>query len=679
MSEIYGLLISQLILTFLPIADYNVRMHVGILINDLMRRKFWKNITWFRWCSGRQVIIADRMRDSEINPLFEKLQEYITNKFVSKIESCELAPKNGDIEFVLSELHGKKFIDEMEIAGILHTFELTIMAANENTFDEKSKSVRQIVIHSKTATSEEIRLYVKRINGQAVKTVNCIRIYKPLIQGKKMTEQTVEWEPATVRTNKTLSNTIYSEKVLTDLFQDIDTFMSNEQWYAHHGIPYKRGYFLHSTPGQGKTSVAKITANKFNLPVFCLDLSTVNSNSTLVKLMNSIHYYTNHREHVLLIEDLDRTTFMKHIGYERFGSTVTMDAFLNVIDGVDEPHARITILTANNPSVIMDHPALIRPGRIDRIIEFVDCDLSQIQRLFKLYYDKSNYQVNWDEWNISESYSAAYIVKQLQENIENPERFLKLVGEKKTPKENKDKEAADADAEAILKEKLKYKQNEARLGKQNKSRRGYTVGIAGDVRRAKYIIKRDDQRVEALTRRTEKFKQKLPILLEKIAKRKERERIRNAKEKAKLRAKSLRAKLIKDMTGEYDEEEYETPAFLLGKISAEEVAAGTTTTYEYMEDPDAEEDLDEELAMHKKEFEKELEKELENDRDEEEIDKEEIKLDKEEIKLDEEEEKIPVISKRADNLHHGGTIKKRRERVEFNFYIPPDAPVMADD
>lgn len=34
-----------------------------------------------------------------------------------------------------------------------------------------------------------------------------------------------------------------------DLLADCIEFLNSEAWYAHHGIPYRRGYLLYGSPG----------------------------------------------------------------------------------------------------------------------------------------------------------------------------------------------------------------------------------------------------------------------------------------------------------------------------------------------------------------------------------------------------------------------------------------------
>lgn len=136
------------------------------------------------------------------------------------------------------------------------------------------------------------------------------------------------------------------------------------------------------------TSVAKILANKYHLPIFVLDLQSLNSNSDFNKLVTEINYLTDKR-YIISIEDLDRTEMFRSKWYGENGKCVSIQCFLNFLDGVVETHGRICIFSANDIRILDDHPsstAMFRPGRIDCRIEITHCNKTQLSKLFKLYY-----------------------------------------------------------------------------------------------------------------------------------------------------------------------------------------------------------------------------------------------------------------------------------------------------
>ncbi len=585
-----SVILIPLLLAWLPINDQNTKMHIGILLGEIIARGYFKTAISriFTFLRKRQIVIPSQTREMDNNPLFHKVQDYLAIKFSSSIESCELVPKNGDVEFSLSDMSGKIFKDTAEIQNTTHTFELNIQNVNENSFDDRSKAMRQIVIKSSTATPDDIRAYVKKLSSAQTKNTNIIKVYRPLIHGKKKDERTIEWDFVMVKTNKTLKNTIYTDEVETQLFDDIDKFMNNEQWYADRGIPYKRGYFLYSTPGQGKTSVAKILANRYGIPIFCLDLTTVDENAVLTKLMTEISYYACQEKYLLLIEDIDRTDF---INPRYRDPKLSMDCFLNTIDGVAEPHGRIVIMSANDSSNILNNTALMRPGRIDKSIEFKSCNKSQLRRMYELFYDGHSYKVDWDAWEFNENLSAAYVIKLLQENVDRPEVFMRLIGEAK------DGDDKDVPLDETFKKAIEIAKGEQSMSNSNNSknkhndnrrsrnRRGglpYSNKIEDKIRRTKHNIKRNEKRVVSNTKALEKAQSKLPVFLEKLQAKQEKEKIKKLKEKAKKRMEFIKKQLATDKL-DYEEEEYETPAFLANSIALDDVPPGTITTYETIE------------------------------------------------------------------------------------------------
>lgn len=57
---------------------------------------------------------------------------------------------------------------------------------------------------------------------------------------------------------------------------------------------------------------------------------------------------------------------------------------LNILDGMLETPGRIIVLTTNHPEQFDE--ALLRPGRIDMIVNFRKCNADMLVRMAKLYY-----------------------------------------------------------------------------------------------------------------------------------------------------------------------------------------------------------------------------------------------------------------------------------------------------
>lgn len=656
-------------ISWIPIENTNLKIQIGVLLSALIESDLlWQIFLYLQLCKKKQITIPDRTRENDFNPLFDKVQDYLSVKFAKSIESCELIPKNGNVEYNLKNITNKIFIDEY----LTHTLQLKI----ENDSSSQTKTpIRQICITSETASADDVRNYVRKITSIQLKNTNVIKIYRPIMRGKKKDERTVEWEHIIARTNKTLENTIYSESFQKEMFDDLETFMNSEEQYAKKGIPYKRGYFLYSAPGQGKTSVAKIIANRYGTPIFCLDLTTIDDNATLIKLMTELNYYTHHNKYILLIEDAERCDFFKPHTYRE--PKLSMDCFLNVIDGVVEPHGRIIIMSANDPTEILRNKALMRAGRIDKTIELLPCNKYQIKRMYELFFgsaddicstdniinvgnihaaddiinvnsirdaennipadcvsgidcaanpcpvsNRSNankYIVNWDNWEFNETLSAAYIMKLLQENQNKPDVFMHMVGEAKTG-DDKDIQLDDTFKHAVtlakteqtlLTNDLNNNENRFRRGRSRNRRRGPKSRSAKDVLKFTNVsIIKNKKKADIFLSKNTKLEQKIPVLLEKLKTSEAKEAVKKLKAKAKKRAaylllsKKTSKSTNKDSTDVNnsantidvnnsvndppDEEEYETPAFLMNSIDVNEVPVNTITTYETIEPLDVE-------------------------------------------------------------------------------------------
>lgn len=79
---------------------------------------------------------------------------------------------------------------------------------------------------------------------------------------------------------------------------------------------------------------------------------------------------------VIFCEDIDRS-----LSGER---TTEMDDILNVIDGIDTKSTNvIVVLTTNDLNAI--NPAMLRPGRLDAVIEVLPPDAKAVEKLLRLY------------------------------------------------------------------------------------------------------------------------------------------------------------------------------------------------------------------------------------------------------------------------------------------------------
>jgi ATP-dependent 26S proteasome regulatory subunit len=168
----------------------------------------------------------------------------------------------------------------------------------------------------------------------------------------------------------------------TKLFSKIRYFLDNRDVYERRGIPYTCGFVLYGPPGTGKTSIIKTLATEYSLPIIIVNLNNVGTITDLKKMFEAISTNTQSYSpapYLLVFEDFDRSKF--------FNERMCMDAFYNLLDGIEEMTGRIAIITCNNHIDILNDRALCRPGRFDTILHITYATQSQIQRMLQVFYD----------------------------------------------------------------------------------------------------------------------------------------------------------------------------------------------------------------------------------------------------------------------------------------------------
>lgn len=137
------------------------------------------------------------------------------------------------------------------------------------------------------------------------------------------------------------------------------------------GIPLKRGILLAGPYGTGKSlfaaAVAKVATDNGWTYIYIKDAS---------ELSHAIKFAKSYQPAVIFAEDVDR-----HVTGER---TDAMDVILNTLDGIDSKSSEImVVLTTNHLDQV--NRAMLRPGRLDVILNVIPPAAEAVQRLVRLY------------------------------------------------------------------------------------------------------------------------------------------------------------------------------------------------------------------------------------------------------------------------------------------------------
>jgi len=195
------------------------------------------------------------------------------------------------------------------------------------------------------------------------------------------------WATAGARPSRSIDSVILPHNAAAQLLADARAFVDSEAWYAQRGVPYRRGYLLHGTPGSGKTSLITAIAGELQLPVYCLSLSAQGlDDAALQMLLSQVNAAT---RVILVLEDVDTAFTPVHAtagagGEAQMGGRLSFSGLLNALDGLVATEGRLLFMTANDPSRVP--PALVRNGRVDEWMCFGPAVPEQAERIYRRFY-----------------------------------------------------------------------------------------------------------------------------------------------------------------------------------------------------------------------------------------------------------------------------------------------------
>ncbi|CAH1796211.1 unnamed protein product [Owenia fusiformis] len=175
---------------------------------------------------------------------------------------------------------------------------------------------------------------------------------------------------------------------IQEIKESVELPLTHPEYYEEMGIKPPKGVILHGPPGTGKTLLAKAVANQTSatfLRVVGSELiqKYLGDGPKLVRELFRVA--EEHAPSIVFIDEIDA------VGTKRYESNSggereiqrTMLELLNQLDGFDSK-GDVKVIMATNRIETLD-PALIRPGRIDRKIEFPLPDEKTKRRIFNIH------------------------------------------------------------------------------------------------------------------------------------------------------------------------------------------------------------------------------------------------------------------------------------------------------
>ncbi len=178
------------------------------------------------------------------------------------------------------------------------------------------------------------------------------------------------------------------EEQLLEVRETVEMPLQRPEDFATVGVEPPSGVLLHGPPGTGKTMLAKAVANQTDATFIKMAGSElvhkfIGEGAKLVRDLFQVA--RDHEPAVIFIDEIDAIASKRTESKTSGDAEVqrTMMQLLSEMDGFED-RGEIRIIAATNRFDMLD-PAILRPGRFDRLIEVPKPDHEGRKRIFEIH------------------------------------------------------------------------------------------------------------------------------------------------------------------------------------------------------------------------------------------------------------------------------------------------------
>jgi transitional endoplasmic reticulum ATPase len=203
---------------------------------------------------------------------------------------------------------------------------------------------------------------------------------------------------------------------LKDTIQlDVIDALNDKEKYAEYGLTIPNGMLLYGPPGCGKTFFAERMAEEIGFNFYQIKPSDIQSKFVNESQENIKNLFVEARENapsIIFIDELDAVVPNRDNSSVNHMNTSAVNEFLAQMNNCGDDGVFI-IGATNRPNSI--DPAILRAGRLDKVIYLPPPDFEARELMFKLYLDKRPREIGLD-------YSA--LAKATEKYVSSDIKFL---------------------------------------------------------------------------------------------------------------------------------------------------------------------------------------------------------------------------------------------------------------
>jgi len=439
-------------------------MAVSIFEKVVQTFPVWSSFCYLKCCQRRQKpieVVVPQNKEVRAEIIFQRQKEEkskqpscFQNRMDSVVHSVSKVPT---IQHLLSLTHHDYLPNEFDPIKIDNDiyFQLLGMKHSEGTVEELSFKLF-CYEHEALFLQTFIETCATDYERHMLNKLGTHKYYfNMMVQAKKGIQNPlptthIMFTKHKFMTSRTFDNVFFEQK--QHLKDHTDFFLKRRDWYEAKGIPHTLGFMFYGEPGCGKTSTMKAVANVGKRHIINIHLSEIKSKEQLTHLFfndeifvwdsgKTERYTIPVAERMYVIEDIDamgdivlrrewkKPEPAKEVKLDVFGNIkeeeenpIDLSFLLNLLDGTLESSGRIIAISTNFPERI--DRALIRPGRIDMIVNFKKCSGKILREMVESFYDKTFESDLWENPTIQEKWSPAEVNQILFRNFKDPDAAL---------------------------------------------------------------------------------------------------------------------------------------------------------------------------------------------------------------------------------------------------------------